>query len=91
MFEEGAESPPGFPNPPVGFGPQRIVQHVPVWGASRLVTGASERDTSRVPRANPADANSSTMKGLQRLTGEFLGSRCQVGRQGSDRNANDGE
>jgi hypothetical protein len=74
----------------MGFGPFGIVQRVPVWGAGWLATDSLRIQHIRVPRANPADVKSSTMKGPQGLTGEQTGSRCRKIRRLQQQSA-DGE
>ena len=73
--------------PLMGFGPKpegnsgespvRFVQRALAWGAFDLATGETG-DPDRALPANPAGANSSTMKGPQGLASEFCGRRCQT-------------
>lgn len=50
----------------------------PVWGVSSLATDRTGADWLRRSRANPATANSSTMRGPRGLAGESCRRRCQI-------------
>ena len=65
-------------NPARGVRSLRLRSTRPAWGVSSLVTGRTGVDLLRGPLANPAAANSSTMKGLRRLAGESCGRRCRT-------------
>ncbi|TWU55944.1 hypothetical protein Poly59_22470 [Rubripirellula reticaptiva] len=65
-------------NPAHGVRGHRLRSTCPTWGASSLATGRTERDLTRGPLANPAAANSSTMKGPRGLVGELCERRCRA-------------
>jgi hypothetical protein len=50
----------------------------PAWGVSSLAIGRTGGDLLRGPLANPAAANSSTMKGPRGLAGESCRRRCRA-------------
>ena len=65
-------------NPVQGVRGYRLRSTCPAWGVSSLATGRIGVDLLRGLLANPVAANSSTMRGLQRLAGESCGRRSRI-------------
>lgn len=65
-------------NPARGVRSLRLRSTRPAWGVSSLATGRTGADSLRGLLANPAAANSSTMRGPRGLAGEACRRRCRM-------------
>lgn len=77
-FKAGEESSMKNRNPARGVRSLGLRSTRPAWGVSSLATGRTGADLLRGLLANPAAANSSTMRGPRGLAGELCRRRCQT-------------
>lgn len=77
-FKAGEESSMKNRNPARGVRSSELRSTRPAWGVSSLATGRTGADLLRGLLANPAAANSSTMKGPRGLAGESCRRRCRT-------------